>query len=821
MARRNRRPSYSPPTQRATTPGELAAALTPDLVQAVAAEVVKQLRLPAGATATPVNPMALQQLAMGGYGTGFTRPLAPGGWTDPNVAFGPGVPIRPASIDPLEPATGRPLPRRWEYPVTFNLPGAGERVVPWSVLRQLADNVSIIRRCIEIRKAEMVGLDWDFVVAESVFEKEMLDQAVTRADVAAAKAAAAGDPDAKKDRDKRSPVTRHSIETAARARNAGSIAELRRWWTKPDRIADWTFEEWLTAALEEHFVLDALTLFPHATLGGDLHSVEIIAGDTIKPLLDHRGAVPQPPNPAYQQILHGFPRGEFTATPGEGDEFARDTLIYRPRYRRANSPYGYSNVEQAILDADLYMRRYQWMRAEYTDGVIPELILKANAPLTPDQLYAYERIFNDFLSGNTAERHRAKVIPDGFDPTVMTSVDERYKPDYDEHLIRLIALAFDVMPTELGFPPRGGLGGKGFADSEENVTYRKAIRPTTKWLTGILNEISSTWLRMPEELTFQFLGLEAEDEAAALTSMETLARVAGITINEIRDETGRPRYDVAEADIPLIITQREVIPLEGAIDRANAAATAPPPGMAPQPGQQGQQLGQQGQPGQQPGQQQVTKADVGVSVAGLAVVAADTGRVLMLQRGLDGDDPNGGRWEFPGGHLEAGEEPLAAAKREWQEETGTELPTGQVIGSWVSGPYQGFTYRVDSEDLVRLNPGITRTVLNPDDPDGDLVEVAAWWAPDQLADNTAVRPELAASLPLVLQALAPVTTVAKAAEARAFKRFVENTRRGGRAWRDFQFRAHPSWLGKAANDLGGDGMYDAAVLALEFTLTAA
>lgn len=48
--------------------------------------------------------------------------------------------------------------------------------------------------------------------------------------------------------------------------------------------------------------------------------------------------------------------------------------------------------------------------------------------------------------------------------------------------------------------------------------------------------------------------------------------------------------------------------------------------------------------------------------AGLAVHAADTGRILMLQRAQDDTDPAAGMWEFPGGRLEAGETPLRAAR---------------------------------------------------------------------------------------------------------------------------------------------------------------
>lgn len=132
--------------------------------------------------------------------------------------------------------------------------------------------------------------------------------------------------------------------------------------------------------------------------------------------------------------------------------------------------------------------------------------------------------------------------------------------------------------------------------------------------------------------------------------------------------------------------------------------------------------------------------------AGLAVVAKDTGRVLLLQRASDPSDPAGGTWEFPGGRLEPGESPLDAAKREWGEELGCDLPDGQIVGSWTSpnGVYQGFVYLVEHESDVGCNMDPEkRTVLNPDDPDGEDIEVAAWWDPATLPTMPALRTECA------------------------------------------------------------------------------
>lgn len=146
------------------------------------------------------------------------------------------------------------------------------------------------------------------------------------------------------------------------------------------------------------------------------------------------------------------------------------------------------------------------------------------------------------------------------------------------------------------------------------------------------------------------------------------------------------------------------------------------------------------------------KHDTRLVAAGLAVVAEDTGRVLMLQRALTDGDPAAGTWEFPGGHIDD-DEPVEAAKREWQEETGLDLPDGEVVGEWdsINGVYRGFVYRIPAEFAIAARDG---DMTNPDDPDGDHVEAIAWWDAAHLRQNSAIRQELADNLAPMYEALA-------------------------------------------------------------------
>jgi ADP-ribose pyrophosphatase YjhB (NUDIX family) len=62
-------------------------------------------------------------------------------------------------------------------------------------------------------------------------------------------------------------------------------------------------------------------------------------------------------------------------------------------------------------------------------------------------------------------------------------------------------------------------------------------------------------------------------------------------------------------------------------------------------------------------------------VAGCFVI--DAGRVLLLRRGIE---PQIGKWTFPGGYVDLGETPAAAALRETREEVGMQVELGPVLG---------------------------------------------------------------------------------------------------------------------------------------------
>lgn len=505
---------------------------------------------------------------------------------DPPVPFGPGMPLNPSPINPINPATGRAAPRAWEYPVTWNMPGFGDRLIPWKVLRDASNMIPLFRRCIEIRKAEVATLDWDVTISAKAIERAQRQ-----------------DPNS----------ARSVIEKSMRERVDPHIGRLVDFWESPDRRNGLDFIGWASKVLEEYFAIDAIAVYPRATLGGDLYAFEVLDGTTIKPLLDQYGNRPLPPQAAYQQILYGFPRGEFIAdldseTGQVQGGYPADRLVYKVHNVRSYTPYGFSAVEQALYDGELYLRRMGWLKAEYTEGAMPAGWLKTGAgqaEWTPQQLAEYERALNDYYAGNTAARQRWRILPWGMEPQESTDLNERYRPDYDLHLIKLVSSHFDTTIAELGFTEVGGLGSTGWHEGQADVQDRKATQPTLRRLQAFCTALMRVYLNAPRELEFRILGLESEDEDAA---DEVAGRRVGngrMTLNEDRDRTGLPRYNFAEADKPMLVTQRGVVFLEG-------ASTVAPPGTMVGPAEAVPEGGpQQGstQPGDEPGDDEQDDSD--------------------------------------------------------------------------------------------------------------------------------------------------------------------------------------------------------------------
>ena len=503
------------------------------LLDRLAAKVAEQItKAPTLApSASPVNVNALTSSNTDTYNA---TPM----YRDPILGTAPfpaAIPLFPNAINPLG-ANGRPDPRRYEFLVAQNINLFENRLVPFKTLRVAADQIDILRRCIEVRKAKITGLNWDIVLSSSATERIVAE----------------------------SGGNHLRAMNDARTKFAPEIARLRAFWETPDPANGLTFVDWLSMAVEELDVLDALAIWPQMKANGDIRGLQILDGSTIKPLLDDRGMRPDPSvGPAFQQILFGFPRSEFHAPVDDESadgEFSSDELAYLIRNRRANSIWGYSPVERALPMADIYLRRQQWIKGEFTDGVMPKswLELPESANLTPEQIRYYENIYNDELSGQTEQRNRMRMLLPGGVLKFEEGYSEKFSDRLDDYLITSITGHFGVLPTELGFSSKGGLGASGHQQGEAEAAEAIGITPTAKWLSQQLSALSYRWLGMPRELEFRLSSSDANDDEASAKRDDLKKRSAGMTVNEWRDNNGLPLVDTPEADMPFLVAGQSV-----------------------------------------------------------------------------------------------------------------------------------------------------------------------------------------------------------------------------------------------------------------------
>lgn len=515
--------------------------------KAVAQQLDKAPRLPAGSVTMTEQEMVQASGVMNQqYGQSVSLPRNPI-W--PNVPFTPGNPLIPGAINPVR-EDGRADPRRYEYQVAQNINITPTRLVPFTTLRATADQVDIIRRCLEVVKNKVTGMGWDIVLSDDASEKI---------------AAESG---------------KDHVRAMAEARDkyTDEIARLRAFWEQPDKANGYTYADWMNIFLEDNLVLDAVAIWPQKSVSGELFGLQLLDGSTIKPLIDDRGMRPMPPNPAFQQILFGFPRSEFMATNEAEDadgEFTSDDLIYLVKNRRTWTIYGFSPVERALPLADIYLRRQDWIRKEYTDGVTPELMMKTDANFgnNPDLIRAYENIYNDDLAGQTAQRMRVRILPAGFEPYQPEGYGERFKDVLDNYLITSICGHFGVLPSEIGFSGSGSIGASGLQQGETMSAETIGIQPLAAWISKQLTNVCYTYLGMPRELEFKILFESKVDTEKEARRVDIELKNGGRTVNEARSTMGLPLLDTPQADMPMLATGGGLFFLspDGIIDAATAA----------------------------------------------------------------------------------------------------------------------------------------------------------------------------------------------------------------------------------------------------------
>jgi 8-oxo-dGTP pyrophosphatase MutT (NUDIX family) len=511
-------------------------------------------------------------------------------------AFGPFSPILPVPVDAPPPGAERAEPRREEYRVGWNLPVGqpgteGLKLADFSTLRTLADLYSVARACIQLRKAEIRGLEWDIMPTHDAAKKMRND---------------------------------HKATADFNERRVKAIKFFKH--PDPDYFS---WNSWLDAVLEEIFVFDALSILMRpkwskgtgkGLLGSDLDSLALISGPTIRPLYDINGSYPRPPAPAYQQYLYGVPRTDLMSMITQRDideaglkgsemkQFRGDQLLYLPMTPRRWTPYGFPPIERALIPVMSGLQKQGYQLDFFREGSIPGLFVSpggTNQNMTPNQIRELQDALNA-IAGDPAWKHKIIVLP--ADSKVMPQKPAEIADQFDEIVMSQVCMAFDIQPMEIGIMPKVSTSvspgaANQMSKASQNIHERKATKPMLTFLADIMNGVLHN-VAHQDDMRFVFEGTMEEEDEETKTKRLVLQIGAGLrSIDEGREELNLQPWGLPETSDPGWATPNGWVPLVEATEARQTGwmtgnllelpegeprATATLPGAAPAPGQPAQ-----------------------------------------------------------------------------------------------------------------------------------------------------------------------------------------------------------------------------------------
>lgn len=474
--------------------------------------------------------------------------------------LGPGVPITPIHPDKVE-------PRLFDFTPGYNIaitPRTYEDI-QFPALRQMARSWDVAALCIQRNIDDLRQLKWEI-------------------------------------RPKAIPGMDRTMVRERAKRLERNRAEVEGFWMTPDQKRSWS--SWVHAFALELYETDAACLYLQKNRDGTLHAVRYVDGTTIAPLIDEWGTVPEPPEPAYRQIIRGLPWTMYMADldlpPDERKlSFDRSHMIYEPFWGRDDSPYGHPPMEWIILTVQRALARQVLDFRLFSDGTTPYSFWRMPETWSDVQIAQAQQAF-DKLMNMPQQRAHLQFMPGGANTGLENGFLEP-KTEGEEFLLHIACAAYNRSPMEMGFIRQGsmGLGGRGVAQ-EQRKGANKGIRAVVLHIKALVDRIIN--LHQNPELEIVFPEMEETEDALNRAQAEDL-RIKRGTLGLDEERLGYDLDPIGPSGKPSnLIFLGTNPPMLAADVLLGAGSPEPPPGGANPPS-----------PSAVPGQEtnlQVAKADI-------------------------------------------------------------------------------------------------------------------------------------------------------------------------------------------------------------------
>ena len=263
-----------------------------------------------------------------------------------------------------------------------------------------------------------------------------------------------------------------------------------------------------------------------------------IASEEVRPEFDPQ--INKNEEVKYVQVINGSIQAYFTA-----EELAFGTA--NPRTDIYVSGYGYSELEMLIQQITSHLWAEEYNSRFFSQGGTTKGILNlkgnANAPISPQQLNSFKRQWLSQVAGMTGAWKTPVVSVDGLEYiNVSQSNREMEFEKWMNYLINIACAVFQIDPSEINFPNRGGAGssgGGGLGDGgiEDRLKHSKdkGLRPLLRYVESLINKHIVS--KFDERYVFSFVGLDQKSEKEIIELQAQRVKVYK-TVNEIRSEEG-------------------------------------------------------------------------------------------------------------------------------------------------------------------------------------------------------------------------------------------------------------------------------------------
>ncbi len=372
-----------------------------------------------------------------------------------------------------------------------------KRVVSPHILRVLSIRYPIARACINYRSSQLTQLDWTIVGPKG---KEI-------------------------------------------------PGELIRFFKHPENRYR-GLRHFLDKLVDDLLTLDNIAIEKVFSRNGKLKSLRVGDAATIEVRTDESGGMPEPPEPAYRQVIGGRVVAEWTA-----NEF-----IFECMNPRTYSPYGLAPLESLIVQASSALKIDKYNLSLFEESNIPAGFIYVDDTIKdPDQLLKWQRWFDAFMSGDLGMLRKLRALPKDFRYEAAVKPEDMEFADFQEWLLLATCSVFGVPPQAIGYTFQIN---RATSEVQYRIGQDRGLIPLAQFFKEILDIIIQEDLGY-EEFEWKWTTLNTRDREAESRIARRMIEIGAMDIDEWRKEDGREPYGINR---PFVFTGGSVIPLDEALE---------------------------------------------------------------------------------------------------------------------------------------------------------------------------------------------------------------------------------------------------------------